>query len=1204
LNLRRGIFSVFLLLSTVSGALTLYYSYASQSEQSAVDEITQRLEDELRRVASEASVIRASATPYTAIRNFDQDNFYWSRHDSLIAWTNHHVIPPLGTSSADSVIRFVRLGSGDFILLSWKSGDTGVLSALVPLIRHYRINNDYLRHSTASAVMQGLDVTLSEPGIPDGLPVVYKGQELFRVKLQAAMHHPGRAVASALVFTISIFVVLVWWLGGQIERISKRGAEIGFVVLTFAVASVRLLLLFWVAWFRPYDSPLFDPKVFASASLNASLAEMFINALAILVLCHYLFRNYARFRYLQRGMSHPYLRWLLSVLSAVFILFAALFPFVVIQTIYNNSAISLSITTSLNVDSVRIITWLVVILSWISSWMFMHVFIRIVTDGQSVLRFLTSILLAVVAYILINENTGQVYFPSLIIALVYMLVVLLFQLPRALARFQYKTFVYFFTAVIFFAANAFVAVEHFERKEQVRSQNRFAEFLVDRDYFGEYLLADALSRIKSDGFVQARLASPLLSKEPIRQKIRQYFLPVYFNKYAPSISLFSTTGDPIENGSPATLSELLKRYDQEASKTEYEGVYYVAGIPGESAQQYVAIAAVHRNDVLAGYAVMQLSLKRVIPDNVYPELLVESRFQRMYQRESFSYAVYRHGAVQLTSGDFNYERFIPDYISNTALYTGGVESNGYYHVAAEDVTGKVAIVSAPMKKLFYRVADFSFLAILGVTVVFIYLVMQGIHAWLRSQDLSMASRIQVFLNLAFFIPLIAVSTITIGLTARSSLEQLNADYLNRARSFSSQLANVLQLDPADSRLEQHFSELISLSNADANLFDPGGSLVMSSQPAIFENQLLSAWVDPRALRRVRGGERNFVLPESVGELDYFVAYSALYDPSTATLRGVVALPFFQSGVSLERMLIAVLANILVIFTVLFLLLLIVSYFVSKWLTFPLRMVTHMLGKISLTKENQPLAWHSEDEIGMVVREYNQMLTKLGESKAELERTQRENAWREIAQQVAHEIKNPLTPMKLTLQQLEKSVAKGDVNAERVERSVGTLLTQVNMLDGIASSFSAFAKMPEPVMNEVDLVALLRTVEHLYEQEGDVTTVSPFERAMVMGDSQLLTRILSNMVLNGLQAVPADRQKTVRMEVARKQNFYEISIADNGAGIDPALSEKIFLPHFTTKQSGSGLGLAIARQGIEQMGGKVWFVSSPEGTTFYIQLPAK
>jgi two-component system, NtrC family, nitrogen regulation sensor histidine kinase NtrY len=248
-------------------------------------------------------------------------------------------------------------------------------------------------------------------------------------------------------------------------------------------------------------------------------------------------------------------------------------------------------------------------------------------------------------------------------------------------------------------------------------------------------------------------------------------------------------------------------------------------------------------------------------------------------------------------------------------------------------------------------------------------------------------------------------------------------------------------------------------------------------------------------------------------------------------------------------------------------------------------------------------WKTDDEIGLMVKEYNQMLYSLSESKAELEQTQRERAWREIAQQVAHEIKNPLTPMKLTLQQLERSLEAGNAGPEKVNKAVSSLLAQVNTLNEIASSFSAFAKMPEPVMKELELMSLLKRVTDLHSHSGEIRLEVARREFLVKGDEQLLGRTFSNLILNALQAARPGEPARVVIRAEVNGNKALLQFIDNGKGISADVAERIFVPHFTTKKSGSGLGLAISRQAIEQMHGRIWFETTPgKGTTFFIELP--
>ncbi|MBA4058053.1 MAG: two-component sensor histidine kinase, partial [Marivirga sp.] len=401
------------------------------------------------------------------------------------------------------------------------------------------------------------------------------------------------------------------------------------------------------------------------------------------------------------------------------------------------------------------------------------------------------------------------------------------------------------------------------------------------------------------------------------------------------------------------------------------------------------------------------------------------------------------------------------------------------------------------------------------------------------------------------------------------------------------------------------TDLAKLTNLDANVYTAKGILLATSQPQIFESSLVSSFINAKALKKLMRGENVVIETERVGKLEYYVSYAALKAPLSGKVIGILGIPFFQSAYSMEKAQINIVANILNIFALIFIALVILSYFVSQWLTFPLKFITQSLQRTSLTKVNQPLKWNADDEIGLMVKEYNQMLFKLSESKAELEQTQRERTWREIAQQVAHEIKNPLTPMKLTLQQLQRSVTASSNTPEKTEKALSSLLTQVDTLNDIASSFSTFAKMPEPVMQRIELVALVKRIVLLHSQSGDLVFSSSVKEAFVQGDEQLLGRTFSNIILNAIQSARPGHQQQLKVGLERKDSKYLLFFQDNGKGIEPHVAERIFLSHFSTKKSGSGLGLAIAKQAIEQMQGKIWFETVVgQGTTFFIELPLR
>jgi len=274
---------------------------------------------------------------------------------------------------------------------------------------------------------------------------------------------------------------------------------------------------------------------------------------------------------------------------------------------------------------------------------------------------------------------------------------------------------------------------------------------------------------------------------------------------------------------------------------------------------------------------------------------------------------------------------------------------------------------------------------------------------------------------------------------------------------------------------------------------------------------------------------------------------------------------------------------------------IAAIFITNVITQPIEALGDNLSKVTLGK-NEPIEWHSEDEIGQLISTYNGMLEKLEEQTLKLKTSEREEAWREMAKQVAHEIKNPLTPMKLNVQYLM-----------HIHRQTPPLIEQIDSLSRIATEFSNFAKMPKAQFGLFSLNELIQSIYDLYKkQENETLSIAahfPEEDCLVRADREQLSRVLSNLIKNAIQAIPEDRKGAVNIHFSLSGTLAIIKVRDNGTGIPEHLQEKVFVPNFTTKSSGTGLGLAISKNIIEAHSGRIYFDTRPnEGTDFYIELP--
>jgi len=285
---------------------------------------------------------------------------------------------------------------------------------------------------------------------------------------------------------------------------------------------------------------------------------------------------------------------------------------------------------------------------------------------------------------------------------------------------------------------------------------------------------------------------------------------------------------------------------------------------------------------------------------------------------------------------------------------------------------------------------------------------------------------------------------------------------------------------------------------------------------------------------------------------------------------------------------------------------VIAIFVSGWLTAPLRLLQESFAKVDLGQRNEQIEYDKDDEIGALVKEYNQKIDELAIKAQQLAQSERESAWREMAKQVAHEIKNPLTPMKLGLQHFERMYTPEDpMPKEKLQKVVQSLVEQIDGLTRIANEFSNFAKMPNPDVQEVELLTLIDGVVELFDQDDSNKVVlhKGQEKIHVVADKDMLVRIFNNLIKNALQAVQEKTDGLVEIYTHEGENTIEIEVRDNGKGISLDEQQNIFIPYFTTKSAGTGLGLAMVKQMVELHHGTIHFESKEgKGTSFFVDFP--
>ena len=400
---------------------------------------------------------------------------------------------------------------------------------------------------------------------------------------------------------------------------------------------------------------------------------------------------------------------------------------------------------------------------------------------------------------------------------------------------------------------------------------------------------------------------------------------------------------------------------------------------------------------------------------------------------------------------------------------------------------------------------------------------------------------------------------------------------------------------------EHICEVASLNQIDINIYDLTGKNLISSNPEPIAAGLYPDQLDGRILVDLRESKDRVIIFKDPSNPNLSFAYGLLEDAERQTV-AIIGMPFLTDQVALRGELTEFLSELGLYYMLLLFVSIAVAYILTSRLVRPINQLVSEMRRIRLTRKSDRLPVSGSDEVAQLVREYNHMLGELEVSAEALARTERESAWREMSRQVAHEIKNPLTPMRLHLQNLLSSSEAR--NPEKITEVLTLLMEQVDSLTDIATSFSEFARMPEPKIAPFPLQKLLDSIEQLFENEGfAIENTSSVQE--VLADYHQLFRALQNLIKNALQAVPEGRNPQVVLRIEDRTKELGFLIADNGSGIALDQQDRIFEPQFTTKTSGMGLGLGIVKAIAESLGGRVSLLkTSPSGSTFGLFLPLK
>lgn len=773
---------------------------------------------------------------------------------------------------------------------------------------------------------------------------------------------------------------------------------------------------------------------------------------------------------------------------------------------------------------------------------------------------------------------------------------------------QIRFIKYLIYLIIFAAANAMV-INITEDHAKDHRQALTADYLMRKDDPElESVFQQMVQQVNSDSVVSLIIDNYWDNPEPA---LNEYLKHRYFDKIAfkydvqvtvcMSEELLEIQPEGILVGCHEYFEDLIRNFGDSTSVNNLylqnstpESIYYIGVITPPALK--------HTGEEPLVYIEFYFTY---VPEGVgYPELLVDNS-TLIYDLSGYSFAKYINNSLVYKFGDFAYHT---EYSSLSKFPADEFYNDmNYRHLKLVSVDGDVLIISRPVAKIQEKLATFSILFLLMGVVAFAIFILVFRSDVFAVFMLSFRTRLQVFFIITISVIIFVIALITAYYTEYNNKERMITQLNEKTYSVLIELQHKLGgiTSPEEIKTDELYPLLRKFSLvffSDINMYDPSGKLIATSRPEVFRTGLLSELINPLAFEEIYVDNKLFyTTEEQIGALSYYSSYVPFMGETKPL--GIVNLPYFARQTEVKKAYYMMIFTFLNLFVIAGIIGIFIALLLSRFLTRPLVVLQQSLSEIRIDQKNERIAWESNDEIGLLIREYNQMVDKLEESTELLKHSERESAWREVARQIAHEIKNPLTPMKLNVQHLEKAYNENDpAQKEKIHSISQSLIQQIDTLDKVAEMFSDFAKSNIKRMVKVELLQLVRSSVLLFKNNENIQFAieakeSQYDTKAIEKD---LLRLFNNLIKNAVQSLEDRKDGKIDIALSRSGQFIEITIVDNGKGIDKEVKSRVFQPYFTTKSGGTGLGLAIVKNIMNEIGGSITFESGAAGTTFFLK----
>lgn len=1157
--------------------------------------------------------------PYFIYRYFVND----IQLKQLIFWNTQAVMPTDEILDSQDSSGFARLDNGYYV---WRKATTvnSNTIALIPVKWDYFVTNTYLQNTftTGEEIESKYDISI----LPTKAVVKsINGNSLFYLAEKSGYVVPKNNMVAIWFRIFAAFFVIIFIHLLAVNIAVKQSLTKALFFLLPVILILRGLSYYFPVPLNFRQFELFDPAIYGSNFVLRSLGDLLINAVLFTWIVLFI-HNQLHEKEIRLSVKKQLSKWLLLVVVCAVLLAATFISGQIIRSMVADSQISFDVINffTLNIYSV---TGFIVLC-----------FIAI---GY----FLLSQILLYLIQPLFSRNFWGLYLATAVGGLIY----LSFQLSIANAGFELFILIWLVIYLLFFnrgiislsinnikssrlifwlfyfslTITGVIMLEN--NKKELRNRQYYAETLATKaDPASETLLNTLLTDFRNDylaaNFYRFHSDS---TNQFFKDSLVNGSFSGYTNKYETKIFTFDSTEAPLFNREVAGFNELNTVLKTQAKPTNIPELFYYD-------ESYDRFSYISRKTVTnfdgdtLGYVFVLANPKKYKTDALNLELFSRGNNNAFENSPVYAFAVYNNLQLVNSHNDYAFAtRLTQQQVPKEEFVK--VKKSGYDELWYRAGPQKVVIIAKENNSFIESITLFSylfcaFLLIAGI----LWLLNISLRARFSREriryywQLSIRNQIHgtvIFISLLSFL-VIGVATILFFINRyensnREKLSRVIHVMENEVRISLSELAlfddvNKVYDDVYRENLEKVIDKISEIHAVDVNLYDLDGNLQVSSLPLPYTKGVISKKMDPIAYYHLnRSKEVQFFKEEKIGKLNFVSNYVPVID-ATGREYAYLNIPYFTSESKLQEEIANFLVTIINLNAFIFLIAGIIALFITNRITRSFSFISEKMKAVNLGQHNEAIVWTRDDEIGELVKEYNKMVGKLDESAIALAKSEREGAWREMARQVAHEIKNPLTPMKLSLQYLQKSIANKSDNVEELTANVAkTLVEQIEHLNHIAGEFSQFANIGNSKAEVFDLNEVIRQVTQLHAIDDRINiNWNPVnQKVMVDADRTHINRLFTNLILNAMQAIPADRNVNIDVAEEIANNKILIKVKDNGIGIEEELQSKIFTPNFTTKTSGTGLGLAMSKSIVEQARGRIWFETKAGlGTIFFVELP--